>query len=75
MDKINKPLQLLLEYYDLALLEEFKLISMTDNPYYFNLCGSLCDCNDKIKNEVLWTLLNEPERFKRSRKMRKFNLD
>ena len=63
------PLELLLKYYDLELMEEFEITNMADSPYYFNCCGSLCNRDNKIRDELLNTLLTEPRWFKRSRKM------
>ena len=65
----QSPLELLLKFYDLEFLEEFEILNMANNPYHFNYCGSLCDCNNEIKNDTLFTLLTEPGRFKRCRKM------
>lgn len=68
-DVYKTPLGFLLEYYDIKLMEEFEITNMTDSPYHFNLCGSLCNCNNEVRNEMLYVLLTEPERYKRSRKM------
>jgi len=63
------PLELILNYYDIEIMEEFEITNMADSPYYFNCTGSLCNRENKIRNELLNTLLTEPKRFKRSRKM------
>jgi hypothetical protein len=63
------PLNYLLNFYDIELMEEFEITNMADSPYHFNNCGSLCNCNNEIRDEILSTLLTEPKWFKRSRKM------
>ena len=69
MGKIKDiPLMILLEYYDIEIMEEFEITNMADSPYHFNGCGSLCNRDGKPRNEVLSTLLTEPKWFKRSRK-------
>lgn len=69
IDIAQLPLNYLLKFYDIEFLEEFEIMCIVDSPYHFNNCGSLCNCRNEIRNEVLFVLLTEPERFKRCRKM------
>lgn len=65
----TKPIEYLYLYYDIIPMEEFEITNMADSPYHFNCVHSLVNCKGEIRDALLRTLLLDPERFERSRKM------
>jgi len=57
------PMEYLLNYYGIKITEEFEIKEMPDNPYHFNYAGSLRNCRNEIRNELLHIMLSKPERI------------
>jgi hypothetical protein len=66
----TKPIEYLMEYYDIVPMELFEITNMADSPYYINCAYSLVNKEGEIRNELYQTLLTEPDVFARCRKMK-----
>jgi hypothetical protein len=57
-----RPYEIVLEYFNIVPMQEFDIERMADTPYHFNCVGSLCNCRNEIRNEMLSVILLEPNR-------------
>jgi len=59
------PFDYLMYYHDIEIMEEFEIKNMADSPYHFNSAKSLCNNENEIRNELLYVILESPNRVKK----------
>lgn len=73
--RASAPVEYLMLYYDIVQFQEFEITNMSDSPYFLNGCNSLCNKDGRIRNELFYELLNEPDLIKPVRKMHDYKAE